>query len=240
MQTISARANDDISPFKALITIFYEPGSTFAALENRSAPWLPLIVVIASLCTLFFWFYSIVDFPWLQDKILASVPAENREMARGGMSKTVLQASSLVGIVAGVPLLAAVQALYLMIVAKVGNQTFGFGKGFALALWAGMPAVLLLPLGALQMVLANNGQLEMSQLNPVSLNQLFFQFPIGHKWSALLDSLSIPVFWTAALTVIGYQIWGKVPRATALRVVLIPYLLIYGGWFAFALMSKAA
>ncbi len=228
------------SPFKALITIFYEPGRTFAALENRRAPWLPMIVMIVSLCALFYWFYSIVDFPWLQDKLLASMPAENRDMAKAGMNKTILQMSSLVGIAVGIPVMAAVQALYLMIVAKVGNHAFSFGKGFALIMWAGMPGVLLLPLGAMQILLASNGQIDMSQMNPVSLNQLIFQFPMGHKWQALLDNLSVPTFWSMALTVIGYQIWAKVPRATALKVVLIPYALIYGAWFLITLMSKAA
>jgi len=229
-----------VSPFSALITIFYEPGKTFAGLENRRAPWLPLIAIIASLCGLFFWFYAIVDFPWLQDKLLAGMPAENRDMAKGGMSKTLLQVSTLVGIIIGMPLMAAIQALYLMIVAKVGNHAFSFGKGFALVLWAGMPAILLLPLGALQIMLASNGQLDMSQMNPVSLNQLFFQFPMGHKFASLLDQLSIPTFWSLALTVIGYQTWAKVSRATAVKVVLIPFIVIYGGWFAFAFMSKAA
>jgi hypothetical protein len=47
------------------------------------------------------------------------------------------------------------------------------------------------------------------------------------------------MFWNIFLLVIGYQMWGKASRATAVKVVVAPYIVIYGAWLAFA-MSRAA
>jgi hypothetical protein len=41
------------------------------------------------------------------------------------------------------------------------------------------------------------------------------------------------------LLVIGYQVWAKASRATAIKVVLIPYAVVYAIWAVVNLMSKA-
>jgi hypothetical protein len=41
--------------------------------------------------------------------------------------------------------------------------------------------------------------------------------------------------------VIGYEIWAKAKRSTAISVIVVPYAVIYGLWFAISfVMSKAA
>jgi hypothetical protein len=133
----------------------------------------------------------------------------------------------------------AISGLYLMIVGKIKNQEFSFSKGFSLSAWASVPSLLLLPLGAIQMLLASHHQVPVEALNPTTLNQLLFQLETSHPFVSLLESLSIPLVWNLVLLVIGYQVWTGTPRGPAMRIVLIPYAAIYGIWLAYALSSAA-
>ena len=119
------------------------------------------------------------------------------------------------------------------------NKEISFSGAFALSAWASVPSLLLLPLGAIQILLAANGQVGFSELNPLSLNQLFFQYEMSHPMAAVLDSLSFTSVLGIVLLVIGFEVWTKVSRATALMVVLPPYVLFYGAWLAYAMSQTA-
>lgn len=228
------------SPFGALITMFYEPTKTFAALEPRKAAWLPTVLLMLSTSALMLWYFSVVDFAWLMEQMFATIKnAEEREKAMSMMTLQMMKFSTLASAVIGLPIMLALTGVYFMIAGKVMSKEFSFGSGFSLAAWGSVPSLLTLPLGAMQMLLASNGQLSFSDLNPTSLNTLFFQYELNHPLAGLLDSVSVSSVWTAILLVIGFQVWAKVARATAIKVVLIPYVTIYGIWIAFAL-SKAA
>lgn len=241
-QSAPAPAPATASPSSALVSIFYEPSATFARLAARRATWLPVTVVaIASALLLLWYFLGFVDYAWFQDYMLASVsdPAEREQAAKMGMGQQTMGIVSAVGAVVGVVASYAIGALYLLIVAKVKNQDFGFRQGFSLIAWASMPNLLLLPLGALQMLLAADGQVPLEALNPTTLNQLLFHYDATHPFAGMLESLSIPVIWSTVLMVIGYRAWTGASRATAWSVMLFPYVVVYGIWLAYA-MSRAA
>ncbi len=230
------------SPFTALVTMVYDPMRAFVMLEHRRAVWLPLLLVMLSSGVMLMWYYSAVDFEWLRDKMVSSmadVSAEQREQAGKVMSKNVLQTTSLVGAMVGIPIMAAVTGLYFLIAAKIKKLSFTFGQGFALAAWGSIPVILTSLIGIMQIMLSSTGQLDFSQLNPLSINQLFFQYEMGSTWAGLLDTLNIGTVLNIILLVCGFQVWAKVPRPAAITVVLIPYVVIFGIWIAINL-SKAA
>jgi hypothetical protein len=227
------------SPFNALMTMFYEPARTFAALEKRKAGWLPMIVLILSTGIISVWFFTAVDFAWLQEQMLATVPAPEREQAKDFMGKGLFSTMAILGSLIGMPAMLALSALYFILVSKALNKPVDFNTGFSLSAWAALPAVLTLPLGAIQILMSANGQLSFSDLNPLSLNSLIFHYGIEHPLATFYDSISIMMIWNLFLLVIGYEAWGKVSRITALKVVLIPYATIYGIWFAFGLSRTA-
>lgn len=228
------------SPLNAIVTMFYEPTSTFQQLEARPRAWIPLLLLIVSMVALMFWYFAAVDFAWLSDQVVAGMKtAEEREQAAKFMSKSVMQMSTIGGTVVAFPLMFAIMGAYLMLVSKSMSNGLSFGKGFALAVWSSVPSLLLLPLGAMQIMLSSSGQLGFSDLNPLSLNQLLFHYEVTHPLAGIMDSLNLTTFWSIFLTVIGYEVWAKASRATALKVVLIPYVTIYGLWIAYA-MSQAA
>ena len=219
--------------------MLYEPTATFERLEARPNGWLPTLALMLSTAALTLWYFSIVDFPWLLDQMLAVMKPEEREAAIKVLSRTTMQVTSLVSALVMLPVFFAFMGIYLMIVSKAMSHGMSFGKSFALAAWSSVPGILLLPLGAMQILMASNGQLSFSELNPVSLNQLVFHYDMSHPLATLMDTLNLTTFWSMFLLVVGFQVWAKAKRSTAILVVLIPYVVIYGGWFAYG-MSKVA
>jgi hypothetical protein len=227
-----------ISPLDATVTLLYEPGTTFRQLDARSITWFPTIAVLASSCALMLWFYQIVDFPWFVDQIVMSIgSAEEREQAAEFMSKKMMMMSSLGSVLIGYPIILILSGIYLMVTSKFLSHGIPFSKGFALAAWSSIPSLLLFPLGAMQILLTSSGQLGFSELNPLSLNQLFFHYDNAHPLASLMDSLSLTSFWGIFLLTLGFEAWAKVKRSTAIFVVLIPHVLIYGFWYIYG-MSK--
>lgn len=228
------------STTSAFFTMLYEPGATFQRLRARPRGWLPMLLLMASSAALLLWYFAVVDFNWLLDQMLAVMKtAAEREQAAKVISKTFLQISSLVSTVVFFPVFFVIMGTYLMIASKALSGGLSFGQGFALAAWAAIPAILLLPLGALQILLTSSGQLGFSELNPVSLNQLLFHYTMANPRASLMDALSLTSVWSIVLMVIGFETWARVKRSTAILVVLIPHVLVYGAWFAYA-ASKAA
>ena len=226
--------------FGNLIAMFMEPSRAFAVIEKRSMVWLPLILTLLCTTIIFIWYFQSVDFAWLQDRMTAAIPdPEVREKAKGFMTKSMLQTSSLAGALIGLPIVYSLMALYFLLVAKIKKLEFGFTKWFSFVTWASVPGLLMLPLGAMQILMAHNGQLGMDQLNPVTLNQLFFHIEMGHPWASLLESINIQSIWTAVLLVVGFQAWSKSSRASSIMIVAIPYVAIYAVWSIVSLMSKA-
>jgi hypothetical protein len=227
------------SPFNALLSMFYEPGRAFQMLTPRRIGWLPLLLIVACSLAVMVWYFSAVDFAWLQEQMLESIPATERDAAKQMMTKGVMLGGTIFGVLVATPVIMAVTGVYFMLVSKAMSKSFSFYDGFSLSTWSSVPTMLALPLGAIAILMSSNGQLTFSELNPLSLNQLVFHRELGHPMAGLLDSISLPMFWSIFLMIIGYESWAKVSRSTAVKVVLVPYVTIYGLWFAFA-MSKAA
>jgi hypothetical protein len=222
------------SPFSAIITLLYEPTITFERLETRSMAWFPLIAITMSSCALILWYYSIVDFSWLVDQMLANVnSAEDREKSAEFLSKQMMVASSIGGILIGYPIICVILSTYLVITSKAASSGISFGKGFALVAWANVPNFLLFLLGGMQILLNSSGKIGLSELNPVSLNQLFFQFNVEHPLAGVMDSLSLTTLWSMFLLVIGFEIWANVRRSTAILIILLPHIIVYGLWLGY-------
>lgn len=240
MEMIEKAAPASTSPLSAIVRMFYEPRAVFQQLELRRATWLPLLLLIGSTVVLTVWFFQFVDIAWLQESLLAKVSdPEVREKQREAMGASSMLTFGVIGAVVGYLVSFTIGGIYYMIVSKVRNVEFSFGKGFALSVWASVPLLLLFPLGVMQILLASSNQIPFEALNPLSLNQLFFHYEMDHPMASILNTLSIPMFWSVFVTIIGYEVWGKASRTTATLTVLAPTVVIYGGWLAWA-MSQAS
>lgn len=227
------------SPLSTVFSMFYEPVRAFQSLSPRRYGWLPLLLVMATSLALMLWYFSVVDFAWLQEQMLSNMPATDRDAAKQFMSKGLFLGFTVLGVLIATPAIMVISGIYLMLVSKALNKPFTFNDGFAASAWSSIPAILSLPLGGIQILMASHGQLTFSDLNPLSLNQLFFHIEMGRPMAGFYDAISLPMIWSLFLLIVGYEVWAKVARKTATLVVLIPYATIYGIWFALA-MSKAA
>lgn len=230
-----------ISAFSTLVSMFTEPTKAFAAVEKRSMVWFPLFLTMLCTTLIVLWYFQTVDFSWMQDRMTATMPDPAvREKAQQFMTKSTMQISSAAGALIGIPILYSLMAVYFLIIAKIMKLEFGFTKWFSFVAWASVPGLLALPLGAMQILMAHNGQLGLDQLNPVTLNQLFFHIEMGRPWASLLESVNVGSVWTAVLMVVGFQVWSKASRTKAILTVALPYAVIYGIWIVVSLMSKSA
>ena len=217
------------SAFSTLLAIFTEPAKAFAAVEKRSMIWLPLILMVVGMVGMLFFYYQSVDMSWLQDKMFAGKdmdPAQ-LEAAKKMVSKNMLLTTSAIGGAIGPLIMYAIVATYFTIVSKITNVPINFGKWFAFATWSSVPGLLAIPLGLLQIVLAQQGQLAPNQLNPLSLNQLFFHLDMNAHWATLLDTINVTTLWTMFVTVVGFETWTKKSRATSIAVVVTPYIVVF-------------
>lgn len=231
-----------VTPSGAIVRMFYEPSAVFAQLETRRSTWVPLVLLLLSAVVLASWYYQFVDYAWLQERFLSVVTdpeAREKQREMGGMSVGTLTGITIVGVIVAYLVGFALVALYLLIVSKVRNSPFSFGQGFSLAVWASVPNLLLLVLGAMQIMLASSNQISFESLNPLTLNQLFFHHDVTHPMAGLLEGVSVLMLWNMFLLVIGYQAWAKVKRSTAAAIVITPYVVVYGLWLAYA-MSRTA
>ena len=225
-----------MSSFSTLLQIFTEPGPAMERVRERSMVWLPLLLLTLGTAAIQAWYYQVVDFAWLQDLMLSAnteMDAAQREAARGFMSRNVLMGSAVVGTLVAIPLILAISAVYYLLAAKVIGNELGFGKWFAFVTWTSVPTLLMLPAMAVQLLMHGDGQLAPDALTPLSLNQLFFHLPMEHRWAGLLNALNLLTLWATVVAVIGYRRWTGKSTGTSVFIVLLPQLLVFGGWAAF-------
>ena len=225
-----------MSSFSTLLQIFTEPGQAMERVRERSMVWLPLLLLVLGTAVIQAWYYQVVDFAWLQDLLLSAdtdMDPAQREAARGFMSKNVMMGMAVVGTLIMIPVILAISAVYYLLAAKVIGSELGFGKWFAFVTWTAVPTLLMLPAMAVQLLMHGDGQLAPDALNPLSLNQLFFHLPMGDRWAGLLGALNILTIWSVIVAVIGYKRWTGKSTGTSTFIVLLPQLIVFGGWAAY-------
>lgn len=217
------------------------PSSAFAELRERPRFWFPLLLVVVAAVGLTYWYYSIVDIEWLKDTMysnnpdIAALPDDKRAAAMSMLGRNTMLWSSVVAMCVVIPVVFLLQALYLMVAAKVTKLSPGFKHWFALSCWSALPALLGSIVGAILLILADSTQIAPSVLQPLSLNELLFHVPQGGNGYKLFESLSIPAFLSWALMIIGVRVWSQRSWVFSATMVLLPWVIIYGisAFFAF-------
>lgn len=217
------------------------PSTAFAELRERPRFWFPLLLVVLAMAGLTYWYYSIVDIEWLKDVMFSNNPKfqeldeEKRAATMAMFGRGPLLWSSVVSMFILIPGVLLLEALYLLVAAKVTKLSLGFKHWFTLACWTSLPMLLTVVVAAIMLVLAENSQIAPSVMAPLSLNELLLHVPADGPGYALFESLSIPAFLSWALMIIGVRTWSQRSWAFSAIVVLLPWVLIYGiaAFFAF-------
>jgi hypothetical protein len=216
------------------------PTSAFNELRERPRFWFPLLVLVLTGAGVVFWYYSAVDIDWLKGILFDNNPKyremteEQRAAAMSMMTGTTLRWASTVGVVFALPIFFLLQALYLLLAAKITKLPQGFKHWFSLICWCSLPTLLGTAVAAILMLLADNPQISPAVLQQLSLNELVFHVPPEGAGYSLLSSLSIPGFLCWALMIIGVRTWSQRSWMFSSVLVLLPIVLIYGCWAIFA------
>jgi hypothetical protein len=212
------------------------PSSAFAELRERPRFWFPLLLVVFATAGLGYWYYSIVDFEWFKGTILSNNPMfqqmdeDKRAAAMDMQSRTAMQWSTVVSMFVIIPVVFLLEALYLLVAAKVTKLSLGFRHWFALTCWTSLPMLLACVVAAILLILADNSQVAPSVLQPLSLNELLFHVPAGGPGYTLFESLGIPAFLSWALMIIGVRTWSQRSWAFSAIFILLPTVVIYAIW----------
>jgi hypothetical protein len=231
-------AAGNYTAFNALVDIIVSPAKALDEVrQHTSWLWWPLLISIVLACAGLSYYYSWVDFPWLVDETIASLPAESRAEAADGvrtfMSPTSSIITSVVAIVLMTFVIYAIQSVYLHLVNKLAtNEEVRYGQWFSFSAWTAFPNVV----GALAMfvviLLADNNRLTQSDLSPFSMNALLIHAEMGEPWFTWGSSLSLINFWMLALMTIGFARWTGSSIIKSAIIVTLPWLLIFGIWAA--------
>jgi len=216
-----------------LAFFFTEPYRAFAALKERPTFLFPLLLSVLGSAVVLVWYYSSVDIGWMIEQIINNTPdmkPEARVAMQQVMSRNVFLLTTLASIVIGVPIIAALQALYYMLVGKILNVGVGFKAWFGFVCWSSIPRILTLPLMVVQILRMEQGRLMPNELNIASLNYLVWQLPASNKWASFLSNVDLTILWSMVLLVVGWRVWSQRSWFVSTLAALLPHFLIFGGW----------
>lgn len=216
------------------------PSTAFAELRERPRFWFPLLLVVFATAGIVFWYYSIVDIEWFKDTMFSSNPKfqqmseEQRTLAMSLYTRKTLLWGSVVSTFIVLPIVFVLEALYLLVAAKVTKLPQGFKHWFALSCWSSLPLLLGSVVAAILLFLSDTAQVSPAVMQSMSLNELLFHVPVGGPGYTLLESLTIPAFLSYALMIIGIRVWSQRSWAFSAIFILLPTVGIYGCWAFFA------
>jgi len=198
----------DKGMFQNLIDIIAAPSAAFARLKEKPSYLFPLLLVLVSTVSIQIGYFSLVDIDFLReelvDQALASNPNARASEVRAAvqnLNPSVLIISSTVATTVIILVLNALYAAYLKFLSKFSTLELGFRHWFSMTVWTGIPTVLVALAAWVVLLSTGDGRIPQAELQPLSLNTLLKL----QSSNRLLHSLSLPMFWSLALLVIGYR-----------------------------------
>jgi hypothetical protein len=206
-----------VSNWEILQALVFEPRKAFTALAEKPRYWFPLLLLAISATVIAVWYLNVVDFAWMMDQQLragmfgAQMTEEQIQAAvRASTDRRGLQVA-ITGIFSplGITIAMLIVALLMLMTAKLTNVKYGFRHWFALACWCNVPTVLASVASAIVLFTASTGQISQGDLQPLSLNALFFHKAAGETGYTLLTYVTVLHFWSLALTVLAVKQWSN-------------------------------
>ena len=217
--------------------IFTSPAEAMEQIQESYSVMLPLLTLMAATVAVFVYYYVAVDYQWYIEHMVemsaGDLSKSEQEQTRAGMemmSQNTMGGIASISAAIGLAIVFVIQAVYYVIVSNITNDGFQFKQWMSFVTWTSMPALFVYLAMVVYIFTSSNGQIPFESLNPISLNELFFNLDPTVGLGKMLGSLDLTKFWSMYIMIIGYQKWtGKSMQASA-TVVLIPFVAIYGIW----------
>jgi hypothetical protein len=225
-----------------LALLLTSPRQACIELQQRPRWWFPLLLTVIATLAVIIAYYRVVDFKWLAEQTLnvnprvARMTPEQRQRAVAFISRNVMLGTSLVTVPLAFGAARLLEAGWYLLAGKVVGLQQSFRQWFSLACWAGLPGLISAAAGLSFILLSGNSQLATGSMAPLSVNELFVHLPAGARGATLLSSLTLvhPLIW--GLTAVGVQTWTKRSWLFSVVYTLLPQVLVYGIWAAWALL----
>ena len=223
-----------------LVNIFLEPGKVFAELKEKPTFLVPaLLVAVLSALAATLYFLN-VDADWFRSQQMQAMGAEMSKAELEQVGKMMPGARTMAWftgpmVVVTVALSYAIFAFYYWLAGKVTGNALGYRQGLALVAWSSMPMLVGAVVGVIS-VYTSSPQSTFESMQMLNIDPLVVQLPMDHDWSRLAKSFSLLNFWVWFLAALGWKTWFRTGWGSALAVVLLPSVLIYGVMALIALL----
>lgn len=229
------------NPLPHFINVLTSPTAAFNDLKQRTLLVYPLLAVVLVQALVVFYYYQVVDFPWLLDHTVANLPEDTPQQTRDAIveSQTMMGANVL-GIISAAsvaivfPVIFVLFAGYLSLVSLARGDGIKFGQWFGLVCWSSVPGIVAGVASIIGIALSEDGRIAQTDINPLTLNNLFFQLKEGETGASFLSTVDLSALWFMFLAATGYQTWTGKKTALSAIIALLPFLLFYG---IFAIIS---
>jgi hypothetical protein len=229
-----------VNDLKLAWTVLTNPKLAFEQLREQPRFVFPIVLTIAASVLMLVWYYSIVDVPWMMDRMLSMNPRTaqlsdaQRAQAIGRTSATVLMISSGVVIVLSVTVIYSISAAYYLLAGKVTNVERRYSQWLAVVGWSALPQVFAPIAGLIMLAVRGSPHMEQTDLQVLSINELFTHLQMNEKGATLLSSLTILLPWTWALGILGVKVLSDRSWLYSTIVAMLPSVVVYGCWAAIA------
>jgi hypothetical protein len=225
-----------------LINIFLEPGKVFAELKEKPTFLLPMALMIVLSAVMVLMYFNKVDGDWFSDHQLAMSGKEMSAMEIE-QAKKMMPSAPIMGVFGAVfgsiviTLIMLVMAFYYWLAGRISSVPVSFKHGLSLVSWSGVPSLLGLVVAIVGVVMMEP-QTGLESLALTRIDPLLVQLPFDHAWSSFAKNVDLLSLWSIFLSALGWHIWGKTSWAQAIAVAATPYVLIFGGMAAWAMMKS--
>jgi hypothetical protein len=209
------------------------PSQGFAELKQSPRNALPLLLLLAGGILVIQWYFTVVDFDWVKDRLLAVFAAKGARGAEGVqavrfVSRGLLKWSTTVTSTLTTILILALEALYLLVIGMAARIRYSYGQWFAFACWSATPLIVGLIPQLLILEFGHVTQTDLNALQPLSLNELFFRVSAVSPWYRLSTTLSLLTLAQVWLSIVGLRVWSGRSWGFCTVYMLVPFALYFG------------
>ncbi|WP_189608063.1 YIP1 family protein [Saccharospirillum salsuginis] len=222
---------------QAIVDTYTSPKQAFAQVRDQHvSAWVPLLLILVSTTAVTTWYFTSVD---PQAFMAEQIALSGQTMSPEELAMASEQMAGFLPFSGVMPVLFllvvyALVALYLHMVASVGTDAeLKYGRWFSLVCYAFLPSLVGLITIAVGYAMAGDRYVSFATLDLTSLNNLVLHWPQTHPWTGMINALSLSNLWVALLLIVGFKTLTGASWGGAIVTVLIPFVLLFGGWAAF-------
>jgi Yip1 domain len=220
---------------RTFVDVMVAPNTAIETIRYSRRTWFPIVAKALAVSLLWAWYFQTIDLEWFKEQVVFAgnqIPPEARAAVDELFTRRILIVGSLVSELVLLALILAVLSTYLWFAGRdVRGRRPPFRQWVALVAWSSAPTFLVMAAMAI-IVIARDGAVLPTELDPTTLNALVVGAGPTSKWAMWATSFSIVHLWVFAFIAIGFRHWTGRSWATSAAVVVSPAAIAYTLWAA--------